>query len=159
MFALLVSTLALAATPASPCTHSQLKLHVGRADGTAGTIYYPLTFTNTSARACTLRGYPGVSSVSKEHGKQIGDAASRDPRSVRTVRLAAHGGTATAIYGQVDTGVFDVARCRPVQARGLRVYAPGQTAWFYAPLKHEACSNAGAGDSHVRPVVSGKTGT
>ena len=54
---------ALALAPA-PCTHSQVRLHIGPGDGTAGTIFYPVRFTNRSARACTLRGFPGVSSVS-----------------------------------------------------------------------------------------------
>jgi hypothetical protein len=158
MLALLLSTFMLAAAPAGPCTQSQLTLHVGPSDGTAGTIYHPLTFTNTSATACTLRGYPGVSSRSGKHGSQVGSPASRDSRPVHTVLLAAHGGAATAAYGQVDTGVFSKAKCKPVKAHGLRVYAPGQTGFFYASLTHEACSKAGAGDSHVRPVVAGKTG-
>jgi hypothetical protein len=156
--ALIVSALVLpAAAPAAPCTHAQLRLHVGRADGTAGTIYYPLIFTNAGGRVCALRGYPGVSSVTGSHGHQIGDAAVRDPFAVRRVLLRAHGGAATAVFGQVDSGVYDRARCRPVRARGLRVHPPGQTLAFYARLPHHACS-AHLRDSHVRPVVAGRTG-
>jgi Protein of unknown function (DUF4232) len=153
--ALMISALVLPAAPPAPCTHAQLRLHVGRADGTAGTIYHPLTFTNAGGRACTLRGYPGVSSVTGPHGRQIGDAAARDPFAVRRVLLRAHGGAATATYGQVDSGVYDRAHCHPVRARGLRVYAPGQTLAFYAPLPHRACA-AHLRDSHVRPVVAGR---
>ena len=151
--ALMVSVLALPA----PCTHAQLRMHVGRADGTAGTIYHPLAFTNAGGRACTLRGYPGVASVGGPHGHQVGAAAARDPFAIARVRLRAHGGAATALYGQVDTGVYDRARCRPVHALGLRVYAPGQTIAFHAALRHSACS-AHLRDSHVRPVVAGRTG-
>jgi hypothetical protein len=149
--ALLLSALVLPA----PCTHAQLRLDVGRGDGAAGTVYRPLIFTNTGERACTLRGYPGVSSVAGPHGRQIGAAAARDPFVFARVRLRAHGGAASALYGQVDTGVYDRARCRPVRARGLRVYAPGQTAAFYAPLPHRACS-AHLRDSRVRPLVAGR---
>ena len=155
--ALTISALVLPAAPAAPCRHAQLGLHVGPANGAAGTIYHPLVFTNIGTRACTLRGYPGVSSVSGPHGHQVGAAAARDPFAFTRVRLRAHGGTASAVYGQVDTGVYDRARCRPVRARGLRVYAPGQTVAFYAPLVHEACS-AHLRDSHVRAVVAGRTG-
>jgi hypothetical protein len=155
--ALMVSALVLPAPPAAPCTHAQLRLHVGRADGAAGTIYHPLVFTNTGGRACTLHGYPGVSSVTGPHGHQIGDAAARDPFAVRRVLLRARSGAATAVYGQVDTGVYDRALCRPVRARGLRVYAPGHTLSFYAALPHSPCS-AHLRDSHVRPVAPGRTG-
>lgn len=155
--ALTVSALVLPAAPAAPCTHAQLRLHVGRANGTAGTIYHPLIFTNAGERACTLRGYPGVSSVTGPHGHQIGNAAARDPFAVARVLLRAHGGAATAVYGQVDTGVYDRARCRPLRTRGLRVYAPGDTLAFYAALPHSACSSH-LRDSHVRPVVAGRTG-
>ncbi len=151
--ALMVSALALPA----PCTHAQLRMHVGRADGTAGTIYHPLIFTNAGGQACTLRGYPGVSSVTGPHGRQVGAAAARDAFAFARVRLRAHGGTASALYGQVDTGVYDRTRCRPVHALGLRVYAPGQTVACYAPLPHSACS-ARVRDSHVRPVVAGRRG-
>jgi hypothetical protein len=155
--ALMVSALMLPAAPAAPCTHAQLRLQVGPADGTAGTIYHPMIFTNTGGRACALRGYPGVSSVTGPRGHQIGNAAARDPVAVRRVLLHAHGGAATAIYGQVDTGVYDRADCRPLRASGLRVYAPGQTRAFYAPLAHAACSGH-LPDSHVRAVVAGRMG-
>jgi Domain of unknown function (DUF4232) len=154
--ALLFSTLALAVSPPA-CTHAQLRLHIGAASGAAGTIFSPLTFINRSGRACTLRGYPGVSSVTRRY-RQIGSPASREAFLVRRVRLPPHGGAATAVYGQVDTGVFPRARCRPVSAWGLRVFAPGQRRAFLAPLPHQACSRPGADDSHVRPVVRGRTG-
>lgn len=73
--ALMVSALALPA----PCIHAQLRLRAGRAEGTAGTVYHPLIFTNVGWRA------------------------------------------------------------------------------FYAPLPHSACS-ARLRDSHVRPVVAGRSG-
>jgi hypothetical protein len=153
--AILISSLALVG---SPCTHSQLRLHVGRANGAAGTIFYPLTFINRSGRACTLRGYPGVSSVTRTH-RQIGSAASWERGfPIRRVVLRTHGGAATAVYGQVDTGVFSRARCRPVRAWGWRVFAPNQTGALFVHHPHMACSRHGAGDSHVRPVVRGRTG-
>jgi hypothetical protein len=149
--ATLLSTLALAG---SPCTHSQLRLHVGQGNGTAGTTFYPLRFVNRSGRDCTLFGYPGVSSVTRRH-RQIGSPAVRVRLPARPVRLGAHGGAATAAYGQVDTGVLPRRRCRPVRAWGLRIFAPGQTHAFFVRLRHQACSRTGAGDSDVRPVVRG----
>ena len=34
---------------------------VGQGNGAAGTIYYPLEFTNLSGHTCSLFGFPGVS--------------------------------------------------------------------------------------------------
>ena len=44
---------------------------VSQGNGAAGTIYYPLEFTNTSGHACSLFGYPGVSAISRS-GQQLG---------------------------------------------------------------------------------------
>ena len=41
-----------------------LQVSVGGANGAAGSIYYPLDFTNISGAPCTMYGYPGVSFVS-----------------------------------------------------------------------------------------------
>jgi len=48
------------APPASsgplPCLTTDLRLTVGAANGAAGTIFYPLDFTNASSSACTMYG-------------------------------------------------------------------------------------------------------
>src|SRR5579871_6870941 len=43
-----------------PCLTKALRLAVGQQNGAAGTLYYPVDFTNVSSAACTLYGYPGV---------------------------------------------------------------------------------------------------
>ena len=140
---------------AAPCTAAQLRVALGRGDNAAGTLYLPLVFTNQSGRPCTLRGYPGVSSVRGANGSQIGVPADRSgQQTVRRVRLAARGGKATATYAHVRVGVFDPADCRPVTARGLRVFPPNQTHPFYIRWQHGACSTR-LGNSHVSPVVPG----
>lgn len=149
---------AVALTAATPnCTHSQVRLHVGRGNGTAGTIFYPLTFTNRSAHTCALRGFPGVSSVTRRHHR-VGSPATRDPFTPHTVRLRARGGTATAVLGIVDTGALPRASCRPVSVWGLEVFAPNQARAFFVHLRHSACSRRGSPNMHVRPVVRGRTG-
>src|SRR3954466_9704889 len=154
--AALLATAALAAATPN-CTHSQLRLHVGPADGTAGTIFYPLTFTNRSGHACALRGFPGVSSVTRRH-RRGGAPATRDAFPAHTVRRRARRGRATAVLGIVDTGVLPRRRCRPVSVWGIKVFAPNQTRPFFAHLRHSACSRTGSPNMHVRPVVRGRTG-
>ncbi|MGD0873836.1 MAG: DUF4232 domain-containing protein [Acidimicrobiales bacterium] len=91
-------------------------------DGTAGTVFYELEFSNVGSRTCTLRGYPSVWAVSLS-GHEIGRSASRRG-SPSTVTLHP-GSTAHAILGVVDTG----ALCSGpgVAAAGLEVVPPGQS--------------------------------
>src|ERR1700761_2624966 len=53
------------------CTASELAVWVNAnsADGTAGTTFYHLDFTNISGKTCHLYSYPGVTAVNRE-GKQ-----------------------------------------------------------------------------------------
>ena len=139
------------------CRANQIGLRLGAAEGAAGTTYYALVFTNRGTTSCSLRGYPGVSSVSAPDGRQIGAAARRAPARPVTVVLRP-GAAASAAYGQAQALNYPKARCHPVSARGLRVYAPNQTLARYVALKHLACSSTAAGDSTIRPVVRGTTG-
>ncbi|MFL5861716.1 MAG: DUF4232 domain-containing protein [Solirubrobacteraceae bacterium] len=66
----------------SACATSALKVSLGPANGTAGTVFYPLNFVNTSKVGCTLRGYPSVSAVTGS-GKQIGSPASLIPSQLQ----------------------------------------------------------------------------
>ena len=93
-----------AATAVPACAAADLGawVAVSQSDGAAGSVFYPLQFTNLSRHACAMRGFPGVSAVDR-HGHQLGSPAGRDhARPVRTVVLAP-GATAHAIlrYGDV----------------------------------------------------------
>jgi hypothetical protein len=153
LLAALVFTTSDAVAAPAACTYSQLKLKLGASEGAAGSTFFPLVFTNTSARACTLRGYPGVSSVTGSSGKQVGGSATRDTHTVRTITLKAHGGTASALYRHVNPENFDAKDCDKASARGYRVYAPNLTRALYVANRHTAC-RIGRPDS-VRPVVAG----
>ncbi len=147
---------ALALTLAA-CTHAQLDVHAGRGEGAAGHVIVPLVFTNTSSRSCTLRGYPGVSSVAGAHGRMVGRAARRDRAPRRTVVLAAHGGKASALLNHLDADVVDPKVCLEASSPGYRVYAPGQTLSFFVASKHTVCTHGPYGDS-IKPVVAGARG-
>jgi Protein of unknown function (DUF4232) len=160
-----VAALALAAGLGAPgaargalpaCSHSQLRASLGRGDSGAGHTYWPLVFTNVSGASCTLRGYPGVSSVAGDDGHQVGRAATRDTsRRVTTVTLRP-GGAASTTINHVNPYNFPPDRCHVAPTRGFRVYAPGQTRAFYLPQPHPACRIRST--DFVRPVVSGRGG-
>jgi Protein of unknown function (DUF4232) len=134
------------------CRAAEIGVRLGAPDGTAGTTYYAIVLTNRSTTSCSLRGYPGVSSVGGSSGPQIGSPARRVAAAVTTVVLRP-GATARAAYGQVEALNYTRAHCRPVTALGLRVYPPNQTRPRYLAVKHLACSSTAVGDSTIRPVV------
>lgn len=92
-------------------------------DGTAGTIFYELEFSNIGHQTCTLRGYPDVWAITLA-GHELGKPALH--RGVPGTVTLRPGATAHAILGVVDTG----ALCSGpgVLAAGLEVVPPGQAA-------------------------------
>lgn len=112
-----------AATPA--CSAASLSVWVdgSQSNGAAGSVEYPLEFTNITGKACTLYGYPGVSAINSS-GKQLGDAASRFALfTKRTVTIPA-GGTAHADLFYSDGEVFTAPGCKRVTASQIKVFAP-----------------------------------
>jgi len=65
-------------------------------DGYAGGAYYQLELSNTSAHACTLYGYPGVSALAPG-GHQLGRAAGRGPASANRLVTLGRGATAHVV--------------------------------------------------------------
>jgi Protein of unknown function (DUF4232) len=90
--------------------------------GAAGTIYYPMEFTNTGSSACTLTGWPGVAGINKS-SKKVGPAARRvsGPAGALVLRP---GQTAHALVGIVEPGI--IAGCHSFTAHGFQVYPPNQ---------------------------------
>ena len=107
-------------------------------NGTAGTTFFKLHFTNLSGHACTLNGFPFLFAVNLK-GHQVGRRAMFRKPAPHLVRLA-KGRTATAVLGIVDTGVFSPSACRPVTAAGLRVFPPNQTRSKLVPFPFKTCS-------------------
>jgi hypothetical protein len=139
------ATTSAAAVSIPRCTASDLGvwLAVGQGNGAAGTIYYPLEFTNLSHHTCYLYGYPGVSALDR-NGHQLGSPANwGSPRGARIVNLAP-GATAHTVLAYHDVVVTTEPGCAPVNsAANLRVYPPGQRSATFAAFSFEACSHAG----------------
>ena len=118
------------ASPAavSACTAKDLGVWVAvsRGNGAAGSVFFPLQFTNLSRHACAMRGFPGVSAIDRT-GHQLGSPAGWDhTRPVRTVILAP-GATAHVTLRYSDATVATSPGCHPVSSMfELRVYPPNQ---------------------------------
>jgi hypothetical protein len=140
----------IAAAPAIPiCRVVVLNVRLGPSEGAAGTIYYPIIFTNTGPLRCSLTGYPGVSSVDAQ-GRQIGAPAKRVPPIPKRRVVLAPGGSARAVYGQAQALNYPKTTCRPVTARALRVYPPNETRSRIIALRHLACSRTVPYSSLIR---------
>jgi hypothetical protein len=137
------------------CTSGQLKLSLGVAQGTAGTTYQTIVFTNTGSTACTLFGYPGVSYVDAK-GAIIGKPSSRDPGKKKTITLAPNG-QANALLRQPDPGVFAPSSCHMTTADRLQVYPPDQTVALFVHDNAQVCTT-GAGRSGIGPILAGDGG-
>ncbi len=142
------------------CQSAALKVTVdtSQAGGAAGSVYYPVNFTNTSGTPCGLYGYPGMSFVtaSGNAGQQIGAAAQRDPAfGDLSVRLPADG-VAHAWLQVAQAGNYPASACQPMTAHWLRVFPPGDTAATYVGVSFSACASASAQLLTVTPVRSGQ---
>jgi Protein of unknown function (DUF4232) len=142
------------------CRAASLRVTVSarQAGGAAGSIYYPVDFTNVSRSACGMYGYPGVSFVTSNGGagRQIGAAAQRDPAFGKlAVRLPA-GGVAHAWLQVAQAGNYPAFTCQPVRAHWLRVFAPGQTVPSFVSYSLDACASAAVHLLTVMPVRAGQ---
>ncbi|MBB3049486.1 hypothetical protein FHS23_000481 [Prauserella isguenensis] len=124
---------------ADTCLAADLELSLGHGQGTAGTHYRPLRFTNVSDSPCVIHGFPGVSYVAGDDGHQVGTAAYRtggkgDPVTIQPGR------TAHADVGFVQVRNYDPAECKPTPVRGLRVYPPHETNSMFVRAPGTGCA-------------------
>ncbi|MYT27763.1 MULTISPECIES: DUF4232 domain-containing protein [unclassified Streptomyces] len=108
-------------TASDRCTADNMSLRLGRTDIGAGNIRVPLVFTNKGKKACTLRGFPGVSLIQRD-GSAVGTPASREGSGGGSVRLQP-GQSAHAVLHTVNEGVSDIPCWKNSQI--VFVYPPG----------------------------------
>jgi Protein of unknown function (DUF4232) len=143
-----------------PCSTGGLRVTIGPANGAAGSLYYPLLFTNVSGAACTLYGYPGAAFVTGPGGTVIGGAAVRNPTFPKALVTLAPGGVAHASLQVAVAANYPAATCKPVTAHWLRVFPPGQYAARPVALTAQTCSDSVPSGSTlgiyvVRPGATG----
>ena len=141
--------------PAVQCSTGGLSTSLQGEQGAAGSIFFFLTFVNTSGTPCFMAGFPGVSYVDGA-GHQLGAPASREPFrfGVGPVPLVP-GGSAEALLQLVQVGNYDPAVCHPAAAAGIRVFPPNQTTAAFVPGAQMVCANAAfTGWSTVTVVFS-----
>ena len=136
---------AAATTPAAPSGHApcptrSLQVKLGASQGTAGSIYTTIVFTNISNATCTLYGYPGVSLQTARPHHQIGKSAKENPATPRQLVTLQPQAAANALLRIVEAGNYPAGVCGPMTAHYLQVYPPNQTAPAYIRYTAQACS-------------------
>jgi hypothetical protein len=136
---------ASATTPAapsgpSPCPTRSLQVKLGATQGTAGSVYTTIVFTNISNATCTLYGYPGVSLTTGKPVTQIGKSAKENPATPRQLVTLQPQTSATALLRIVDAQNYPASRCDPKSTAYLQVYPPNQTAPVRIKYKTTGCA-------------------
>ena len=111
-----------------PCPTRSLQVKMGVSQGTAGSVYTTIVFTNISNATCTLYGYPGVSLTTGKPVTQIGNAAQENPATPRQLVTLQPQTSANALLRIVDAHNYSASRCGPTNTAYLKVYPPNQTA-------------------------------
>lgn len=141
---LLISTAASASassasgTPA--CTSSSLRVTKGASQGTAGSVYTDIVYTNISRHTCHLYGYPGESLLTAS-GRQIGAAATHPVNVFLRLVTLTPGARARTTLRVVDAGNYPPSTCRPVPSAWLRVYPPNTTRPTLLRYRSTGCAN------------------
>ena len=144
-----------AAAVAPRCATSALTVWLGiPGDGAAGSTYFQLELSNTSARTCTLYGFPGVSAVGPG-GHQLGRAAARDHADATHLVTLRPGTTAHVLLRIADVANFPAASCDPANAVALRVFPPNDFRSAEVPFSFRACRKSGPVFLDVRTTVGG----
>jgi hypothetical protein len=136
------------------CKAADLSLALVGDEGGGGMMKqaYNLRFTNRSQSACQLWGSPGVSFVTGDNGQQVGEPATRIERSKGKQVVINPGATASSPLTITNPNAYPPEKCGLTQARGLRVYAPGDTASMFVDSPQQACASLGSATMSVGAV-------
>lgn len=138
------------------CRPAQLRVSIGRPNGAAGTIYYPIVFTNRGG-ACWLWGVPSVQPVVGAGHHPLGPPAANASIGEMPARhQLLHGGAVSDGFGVAETGNYPPARCRARNASGVLVSLSPFVRPTYLALRISVCTRLAS--THIQLLVAGRTG-
>jgi hypothetical protein len=146
-----------AAAPVKNCAPAQLVVRLGRSQGTAGTTYYPIVFTNRAANSCAVFGVPSVQAVYGAAHHALGPAAKSQSMGQMPARhVLAKGHSVSGAFGVVDTGVFSPRSCAAKISTGIVVSLGSFVPSRYLRLAISVCTKRTS--LTTRLIVSGVNG-
>ena len=152
-----------AATSAKSCVSSQITVSRGAAQGTAGTSYYAIVFTNTGPHvnlrvtACTLFGVPTIQPVIGLAHRPLGPPARNESMGeMPALHTLAEGQSVSVAFGVVDTGNIPASSCGARKARGVVVALGSFVRPTYLSLPITVCTKKASTTTRLNsPGVTG----
>jgi Protein of unknown function (DUF4232) len=128
------------ATTAPSCSPSQMSVRLGQSNGTAGTIYYAIVFTDTGGR-CVIWGVPHIQPVTGAGHVAVGPAAGNASMGEMPVRHTLTKGKSVSVgYGVVESGNYTPSSCVAKNASGVVVSLTPFVKSTYLKLKISVCT-------------------
>ncbi|MFI5035360.1 MAG: DUF4232 domain-containing protein [Acidimicrobiales bacterium] len=147
---------AASASPTPSCKPAQMVVSRGAAQGTAGTIYYPIIFTNTGG-TCTIFGVPHIQPVVGPMHHALGPAAGNASMGeMPALHRLARGQSVSVGYGVTESGNFSVASCHPKTANGILVSLTPFVKSTFVKMTISVCTSRVS--THSRLLSPGKLG-
>jgi len=154
-----VASSVVSATTVKNCLAAHLRVSVGQSQGTAGTIYYPIVFTNAGP-ACALWGAPAIQPVvgGPTHSHvAVGPAARYLNMGAMPVRhVIATGKSVSGAFGVSESGNYTPSLCGAKTAHAIVVTLAGFVPSRYLPLTISVCTKRTS--TTTRLLVAGTTG-
>ena len=153
---LIVPSLGASATTTTPsCVPAQMSVSLGHVSGAAGTIYYPLVFTNHGAE-CAIWGVASLQPVGDAR-RPVGPRARNASMGEMPARhVVAHGRAVSVGFGVSETGNYSRAACAPRVARGVVVSLAPFVKPTFVPLVISVCTRLAS--TSTRLLAPGTTG-
>ena len=128
-----------AATATPSCVASQLSVTIGRAQGTAGTTYYLIAFTNR-AGTCAIWGVPAIQPVGRGW-RALGPMARNTSMGMMPQRhVISYGQSVSVAFGVVDAGNYPSVSCGARRAIGVSVSLAPFVPSTYRALSITVCT-------------------
>ncbi len=149
------SVAAPAAVTDAACTPAQMRVTLGPANGAAGTIYYPIVFTNVGG-TCAIWGVPTVQPVAARRHR-VGPPALSMSRGMMPARhVLTHGRAVSDPFGAAETGNYPASLCGARRASGVVVTLAPFVRSTYVRLPISVCTRQAS--TRTALIVPGRTG-
>jgi hypothetical protein len=126
-------------TPKS-CAPSQITVTRGTPNGAAGTIYYPIVFTNTGP-TCTIFGAPAIQPVAGKARYRVGPPARNLSMGLMpAIHTLKSGRSVAADVGFGENSNYPVARCKPKRVSGVLVTLGSFVSRRFVALGQSVCT-------------------
>ncbi len=152
-------SLSASATTIKNCASRQITTSLGAPQGTAGTIYYPIVFTNHGA-TCAIWGVPAVQPVvgGASHSRvHVGPSARNNSMGQMPVRhVLAPRHQVSAALGVTESGNYSPSTCGPKNAGAIVVSLGTFVPSTSLTLKISVCTKLSS--VSTRLIVNGNSG-